>query len=268
MPQARRNGTRTNPPRKTPVPAEKLQEAARYEDEIRVRAEELRGDANELTPDLFLKLYPLLREPIHEGYLETVSKGDGKPYESTGIRSVQVQHDRMNNVLTPLWWDEVVEYEQDGRLCRVTIRIGPPDGALARRSSWGGVERGSTTGNLYKGSYTNAAKMAFARIGPGREVYIGALDFDPDVSEDAASAQAEPEKLPGIVTIDAKTMGRLQDHYDAVRPSDEVERETFLRDFRFKLGTMGVGGVAKVGEAFAKLTPAQADDLDQWLAAR
>jgi hypothetical protein len=52
------------------------------------------------------------------------------------------------------------------------------------------VNRGSTQGNLRKGSFTNAAKQALARIGPAHEVYIGVTDHDPDVDEEAAKQQS------------------------------------------------------------------------------
>jgi hypothetical protein len=259
------------------VSADKLREAAEYEQGIADAAAAVRYGATELTLDLFLVLYDFLRLPIHEGYLETVTAGEGKPYESTGIRSVQVQHDRMNSVLTPLWWQEHVAYEVDGKLCHVTVYIGRDlYGALEDRDvffdreAWGGVERGSTTGNLYKGSYTNAAKMAFARIGPGHEVYIGALDFDPDVSSDAAKAQATRDELPPVETIDAGNFAKLRDKLDLVLPADDEpeQRQQFLHEFQLQLGVMGVSNAGSVNEALSRLTPAQATDLEAWLVER
>lgn len=152
-------------------------------------ASKIRSDATELTPELFNRLWPLLRREIPAGFLVEATRGEGKPYDSMGIRSVQVCVDRMDDVFTPLWWDQEVEYLDDGKLCKVTVIVHVA-GNDVRRTAWGGVNRGSTTGNLYKGSYTNAGKRAFALLGIGHEIYIGATDFDPDVDPQAAREQA------------------------------------------------------------------------------
>jgi hypothetical protein len=157
-----------------------------------------------LTRRLYLQLLPLLRRPIPAGFIVTTGVVTGKPYESTGIKSLQVQIDRLDNVLTPLAWGWSVEYEQDGQLAHARAWVGAdPDEPFVVREARGGVNRGSTIGNLYKGSETNAAKLALARLGPGHEVYLGAADFDPDVDVDAAKEQAKtqgeetgPRKLP------------------------------------------------------------------------
>jgi hypothetical protein len=155
----------------------------------------IRGESTELTLDLFLKLWPLLRRPIPDGFIKTTGVVKGKPYPSTGVSSVQVQITRMDNVLTPAWWWDKVEYHEEGRLARVRVGINAYGRApLYVREAWGGVNQASTTGNLYKGSYTNAAKVAFARVGPGWEVYLGATDFDPDTDENAAKEQAKPRR--------------------------------------------------------------------------
>jgi hypothetical protein len=171
-----------------------LAAAIASEREIATEAEAIRGDATELTPDLFLKLYPLLCKPIPEGFIQKIGVTKGKPYESTGISSVQVLVDRMNNVLTPLWWWDQVEYFDDGKVAKVTVGVGTGDPARQiggiTRSSYGGVSQGSGAGNIYKGSYTNAAKLAFARLGPGHEVYLGAADLDPDVNQEIADAKS------------------------------------------------------------------------------
>jgi len=160
------------------------------EQAIADEAAEIRGGRVALTPALFAELHPLLKRPIPEGFIKTTGVVKGKPYPSTGISSVQVQITRMDNVLTPAWWWDEVEYLQEGRLARVRVGIYVhTNEPFYSREAWGGVNQASTTGNLYKGSYTNAAKVAFARVGPGWEVYLGATDFDPDTDEDAAKAQ-------------------------------------------------------------------------------
>lgn len=246
--------------------ADPIAEAIAYEEAIAAEATEIRGDETDLTPALFLKLWPLLKRPIPAGFIQTVGKVQGKPYESTGIRSVQVQIDRMNNVLTPLGWTSEVEYEQDGKLARVTIGIGRHGNALAHATSYGGVDRGSGVGNIYKGSYTNAAKIAFARLGPGHEVYLGAADLDPDTNEDAAKQAAAPGSNP-------EAFGGL--------PAERVEalgttiRKTLaLPAERVSLLIGSVGGNApedpddngQLRVALGGLTPEQADALDAALA--
>jgi len=170
-----------------------LESAVSSEAELAARAAKVRGDAVGLTAALFLELLPLLRQPIPAGFIKSIGVVTGKPYASTGISSVQVQVDRMDAVLTPLGWQEEITYHEGGKLAQVIVRVVTSlGGVLAERESWGGVDRGSTTGNLYKGSYTNAAKVAFARIGPGHEVYVGATDLDPDVHEGVANLQEAP----------------------------------------------------------------------------
>ena len=92
---------------------------------------------------------------------------------------MQVLIDRMNNVLTPLGWWYEVEYlldgEDHGKLAEVTVSVGNRGSEpLVTAVSRGGVNQASTIGNRFKGSETNAAKRAFAQIGPGHEVYLGA----------------------------------------------------------------------------------------------
>lgn len=200
-----------------------LTEAVAFEQQIADQAAAIRGDEIGMTPALYLKLLPLLRRPIPQGFITHVGNVTGKPYDSTGVKSVQVLSDRMDNVLTPLAWRDHAEHHQDGKLCHVTVEVVAADGSvMVARSSWGGVDRGSTLGNVYKGSYTNAAKRAFAQIGPGHEVYVGATDLDPDVSEDAAKAQTRPPRdeqqgadraLP-VAKIGAKAASQLTQALD------------------------------------------------------
>lgn len=190
----------------------KLDDAMASERALGDRATCLRGETHELTPDLFLKLWPLLREKIPDGFIRSLGKMEGKPYASIGVSAVQVQVTRMDNVLTPLWWWDEVEYHKDGKLAHVRVHVGDAASRtpLYSREAWGGVNRGSTEGNLYKGSYTNAAKVAFARVGPGHEVYMGATDFDPDTDEEAAKEQGKSQRAssasagPRLLTDDER----------------------------------------------------------------
>lgn len=185
-------------PVKKQVPKAKIKAAFDYEAAIAEEAAAVRAEAEaegepRMDRALFMRLWPLLRRPIPEGFLVEVSRGEGKPYDSKGVKSVDVQIARMDNVLGPLWWSYCQEYHDDGKLCEVTVAIHAHDGEeIVTRSSWGGMNRGSTQGNLYKGSFTNAAKLAFARIGPAHEVYVGGTDLEPDSDPETAKLQAKP----------------------------------------------------------------------------
>lgn len=244
--------------------------AIAYEQEIADFAADIRGDAKELTPELFMELRPLLRKPIPSAFIVTTAKTEGKPYPSTGVKSLQVLTDRMDNVLTPFWWRYEVEYlgpdgidsrgvPNAGRLAEVTVYVGSdPDKPLIVKRSRGGVNQASTIGNLFKGSETNAAKRAFAAIGPAWEVYVGAADFDPDTDEDAAGMQAQTESAPALETIEADRAAHLRDLFDG-------NAEIDAKKLQIKLGALGVTSARSVNAGIASLTPAQADELEEWL---
>lgn len=248
-----------------------LSDAFIHEQEIADEAEAIRGDTVELTPELFLKLWPLLKRPIPSAFIETIGVVKGKPYESTGIKSVQVSIDRMNNVLTPLWWWDVPEYEDDGKLATVTVYVGnrgigdEPDHVMASGTSRGGVAQGSSTGNIYKGSYTNAAKLAFARLGVGHEIYLGAADFDPDTNKDVADQQQEgagaPAQAAGIGKDVAK---KLVDRAWAI----PAAKENLRLAASHAAGGNDVGDCdtkAKAVTALTKLGFDQAEKLSGWI---
>jgi len=208
------------------VETAKLAEAFAAEQAIADEAAAIRGDAVLIDTVLFLKLWPLLRRPIPEGFIKSIGVVKGKPYESTGISSVQVQIGRMDNVLTPLGWHDVVEYELEGRLAHVTVSVLGVDGEpIVQRDAWGGVNQASTTGNLYKGTYTNAAKVAFARIGPGHEVYVGATDLDPDVHAKAANEQAKPVAGSQEQGDDAPRLLRADERKKVVKAVEDAKLE-------------------------------------------
>jgi len=173
---------------------EQTKEAMEAEAAIAEEAATIRADSTELTPKLFMRLRSLLLKPIPQAFVVATSAGTGKPYASTGVKSVHVQIARMDAVLTPAWWWEEVEYLDDGKLVEVTVYVGSDRSRpMFSRSSRGGVDRASTLGNLHKGSRTNAAKWAFAAVGPGHHIYVGAADLDPDTDEAAAKQQAKTD---------------------------------------------------------------------------
>lgn len=239
-----------------------MEAALDHEEGIAIEAKEIRGETIELTPALFMELWPLLKRPIPLAFIQTVPPTRGKPYESTGIKSVQVQIDRMNNVLTPLWWRDEVEYEDGGKLATVTISVGG-DRILAARTSRGGVAQGSGAGNIYKGSYTNAAKLAFARLGVGHEVYVGATDLDPDVDRDLAEAAKGEEPPKGIGSeIAQKMVDRAWEIPAAKSHLQLAASHAAERD----IGDCSTQ--AKAQKALADLTFAQAEKVDRWIASK
>lgn len=250
----------------TPDP---LAQAIAYEQAIADEAATIRDDATELTHGLYLQLLPLLRKPIPPGFIKTVGVTDGKPYPSTGVSSVQVQMTRMDNVLTPLWWELVDVYEQDGKLCRATVFVEFADRKVPlTRASWGGMNRGSTIGNLYKGSFTNAAKRAIAMVGPGQEVYLGATDYDPDVSEEAAADQAKADPVAQVETIDGDRVAALTDIAQAwvTKIDDKDEQAKRTKQITRLLRSEGLTGEIKsVTAGFARLTPGMADSVETWI---
>lgn len=169
--------------------AQTLQDAIASEQQIADEAHRYH-EGKEFDAALLAELMPLLRLPIPTGFIITTEATKGKPYPSTGVKSMQVQVNRMDAVLGATNWGWRTEWFNDGKVAEVTVWIGTEDAPLVCRAARGGVNQASTEGNRYKGSETNAGKLAFARIGPGWEVYVGAADLDPDVSEDAAKAQA------------------------------------------------------------------------------
>jgi hypothetical protein len=247
-----------------------IAEAIAYEQAIADEAAEIRGDDAELTPALFLRLWPLLKRPIPTAFIQTVGKVEGKPYESTGIRSVQVQIDRMNNVLTPLWWWDEVRYEEDGKLAEVTVYVGQPgafgeERMFTSRTSRGGVQRGAGLGNVYKGSYTNAAKLAFARLGPGHEIYLGAADLDPDTDPEAAEQLRGGEPEPAATTgpIGNAIAQKLVDRAFEIPGAKDKLQLAVSHAAGADVGD--VSTKAKAKKAIAQLTFPQAEKLDRWI---
>jgi hypothetical protein len=244
--------------------ATKLAEAIASEAIIADEAAKLREGAGELTAELFMALYPLLCKPIPSAFIESISATKGKPYESTGVRSVQVQIDRMNNVLTPLWWWDEAEYEDGGKLAKVTVFVGNPGAPMLHRSSRGGVSQGTGAGNIYKGSYTNAAKVAFARVGVGHEVYLGAADLDPDVNAEVANEPTKTAEKQPVSEIGPGIAQKLVDRVWSVANA----KASFQLAASHAAGGRDVGDCStkdKAKEAIVGLDYAQAEKLDRWV---
>lgn len=253
-------------------PQDALAAAIAFEAEIADTAKGIRGDATELTPALFMELLPLLRKPIPQGFIVTTGVVTGKPYASTGIKSLQVQINRLDNVLGPLNWSWHTVWSEDGKLATVTVNVfGEGETTLVQRQARGGVDRGSTIGNVHKGSETNAAKLAFARLGVGWEVYVGATDFDPDTDEDAAKEQAKPDPAAKVQTIDGERVAELTDLAHAWVTADDSEDEQGKRKVKLTrlFRSEGVSGaIESVTQGLARLTPVAADKVEAWIRAQ
>lgn len=143
---------------------------------------------------------------------------------TTGIRSVQVQVDRLSEVLGLAHYRLLPFHTENGQRCRMHVVIGndlqwcrltpggelqpytilegtcatPGSGAvysdmrdadvIAHADGWGGHARGNNPTDFWKGSETNAGKRVIARVGPGRHVYR--LDFEDDPHGEPVTPQA------------------------------------------------------------------------------
>lgn len=195
---------------------------------------EAEGYDGTLTVKLFRRLGPLLREPINPRDIVTTGPADrGKPMVTTGIRSVQVQVDRLSQVLGDAHYRLIPHHTPDGQRCRMHVVIGNDlqwcrvdaagelqpytllegtvggDGiapyagvkyaeVIAHADGWGGHARGSAPGDIWKGSETNAGKRVIARVGPGNHVY--ALDFE----DDPQDGRTPPKQRAKAKTADAQ----------------------------------------------------------------
>lgn len=242
-----------------------------HADETRAdRAAALWGDDTQLTGAILRKLRPLLREPINPRHVVTTGAAEGgKPMVTTGIRSVQVQVDRLDEVLGADHFRLLARHTPDGIRCRVHIVIGNdlqwchldadgelhpytllPDTAavagsggtvyagvqeadvLVHGDSWGGHKRGSAPADIWKGAFTNAAKLAIARhAGPGDHVYRLEFEDDPQAPEARAprrgqqQAQAPAPVMEGAPITEAQAAKLIND----LRAEDHP-----LRDKRVK----------------------------------
>lgn len=237
MPPARKAQAKAAP--KKPAPdRSKVVEAITSEEALGEQADAIWKGNEYLDAALLRELRPLLYAPIPEAFIEEIGVVKGKPYTSTGVRSVQVQIDRLNRVLGMSNWRDNYSYTDEGRICHVIISIlgapvvNPNTGAserevLVQRSSFGGVDHGSTRGNIHKGSYTNAAKVAIARLGPGHEIYVGVPDLDPDVSQELASGGPAAEEKPKATKVAKEQVEQLRNLWRQSGVDDKAWK-TFL----------------------------------------
>lgn len=205
--------------------------------QLRAEAAEIRvrhGYRGKLTNALLLDLEALLNTPIPEGYLLHSAPTEGKPYHSTGLKSIQVQVDIANAVLGSAHWRLLTHYKTE-HVCHAWVIIGnnllpakliangeevEPNGAdiLTTRDGWGGVKRSNHEGDGRKGAQTNASKRALAQAGPGSNVYR--LDFDEELVEGNAPAN-KPGQTRRAQPRTADTGRRSKGQQQTPTPDDD-----------------------------------------------
>jgi hypothetical protein len=209
-----------------PVEQEPVEQTNELES-LRQRADTAKaGYEGRLTVALLDALQELLYERIPARFIETLPPMEGKPYVSTGIKSAQVQVDRLNAILGQAHWRVLTRYFDGGTVCKTVLVVGNNLGALQLdehgdlvppvamsiegqglispevlvvRDGYGGVKNARQPGNTYKGSETNSLKRTIARLGPGSEVYN--LDFEDHPESqigDGFVAPASPMAADGI----------------------------------------------------------------------
>jgi hypothetical protein len=178
------------------------------------------------TPAVFIEFTPMATERNERGYLM------GLAYDTLGLKSVQFQYDRMNNVLGSNHWRPLLHYAQGGILtkavvvignhldrCRldaegqlVTWRVlGPLDHdkvepvleyaeVLAVREGWGGFKM-NAVGDTFKAGETNTLKRVLARFGPGNDVMR--VDYDSDSLAAALGQEQESSTFSAAMEAQA-----------------------------------------------------------------
>ncbi|NNG66434.1 hypothetical protein HKI81_04165 [Caldanaerobacter subterraneus] len=150
-----------------------------------------------LTMEELTKLYPKLSAKLPEEAIQVATKEQTKKgYDTTGY-GYQYIVNRMNEVLGPSHWRQIVEIIKEvpkgDKLVEVTMRVTVQIGnwisgtfvPIAEQVAFGG-HASMTLSDAYKGAHTNTLKKALAMFGVGKEAYEGSLDDDnraPDFRE-------------------------------------------------------------------------------------
>jgi hypothetical protein len=279
------NGNGDGPEQQHPLAT--LAGAIAYEQDLAEKAEAIFDGENyegRITTRMLWQLRPLLAQPIPRFYIAHTAKGSQSykdrsgnvkpwpPHDITGINGAQVQATRMSNVLGRQHWRKLARYTNNGQLVQVFVIVGndlakaridesgqlDPNGAeiLIVEDGWGAYNKGPDPANHYKGSETSAIKRVLARIGPGEEVYRQEVDLE--LQPEDTQAPAPEGEVPQVATIEADRAAHLRDLFDANADID-------AKKLQIKLGALGVTSAKSVNAGIAALTPAQADELEQWL---
>ncbi|MEQ6359536.1 Rad52/Rad22 family DNA repair protein [Thermoanaerobacter thermohydrosulfuricus] len=155
-----------------------------------------------LTMEELTKLYPKLSAKLSEEAIQIATKEQTKKgYDTTGY-GYQYIVNRMNEVLGPSHWRQIVEIVKEvpkgDKLIEVTMRVTVQIGnwingtfiPIAEQVAFGG-HASMTLSDAYKGAHTNTLKKALGMFGVGKEAYEGTLDDDnraPDFREKMKNA--------------------------------------------------------------------------------
>lgn len=150
-----------------------------------------------LTMEELTKLYSKLSAKLSEEAIQIATKEQTKKgYDTTGY-GYQYIVNRMNEVLGPSHWRQIVEVIKEvpkgDKLIEVTMRVIVQIGnwingtfiPIAEQVAFGG-HASMTLSDAYKGAHTNTLKKALGMFGVGKEAYEGTLDDDnraPDFRE-------------------------------------------------------------------------------------
>lgn len=280
------------------VSAEVLAEHDRLDDTRGERAAEILSDAGydgSLTSAMLAKLQPLLDEPINPRHIVTTGPAErGKPITTTGIRSVQVQVDRLREVLGASHYRLLPHHTEQGDRCRMHVVIGndlqwcalTPAGelqpytvvpgsvanatgavyagveraeVLAHADGWGGHQRGSAPADTWKGAETNAAKRVIARLGPGAHVYR--LDFEDDPHQPEIASQRARAPRPPKPAAEQPAQADPQEALDLWLAKDDD-----LRELRHKAREALEHAEAPVQQQAREIVGADRAQLEQLIA--
>ncbi len=230
--------------------------------ELREEAEKIKAEneyKGNLTADIFNALQELLYRPIPARFIKHTPPGQGHQFEQTGVKSVQVQLDRLNAVLGPQHFRPLTMHTDGGTICKAVVVVGNnlqwaqldesgklvpytviPSGGngavtvkeadvIAERHGWGGWKRGTQPGDVYKASETNALKRVLARFGPASEVYTQDFEDDPeDTAPEIPVSVPQPQAQPEVPQQPAQSEsgGQVQ----RGQPMSEDQAESALAD--------------------------------------
>jgi hypothetical protein len=139
-----------------------------------------------------------------DALITTEPPTEGKPYQSTGLNSLQPQIDVMHAIFGPSHWRLLERELEDGVLDLELVignsldRAGHGDqreaDVLARHRMRGSHTRGRSHGDRYKGALTNGAKRLLAMAGACADVWR--FGSDPDEAHNTPTTGARDARRP------------------------------------------------------------------------
>jgi hypothetical protein len=139
-----------------------------------------------------------------DALITTEPPTEGKPYQSTGLNSLQPQIDVMHAIFGPSHWRLLERELEDGVLDLELVLGNGLDRAdhgeqreaevLARHRMRGSHTRGRSHGDRYKGALTNGAKRLLAMAGACADVWR--FGSDPDEAHNTPTTGARDARRP------------------------------------------------------------------------